>query len=198
MPVSIDTIFPSYATDYVAVFDQNYTQIFKQARAIKATIKEQAKVMEHPVESGIIITDHRIILPIEIELSLILQSPDYEDVYKTIRSYYLNGTLLTVQTRAGIYNNQIISSMPHEEDPSIYDALTIALNLKQVQFVTAQFGIVPKKSSNYNLTNRGTQQGTPAPPEKVSTAAIAFRGAEKYIKKQFTGLTGAAGYGATG
>ncbi len=30
--------------------------------------------MEHPVESGIIITDHRIILPVEIELSLILTS----------------------------------------------------------------------------------------------------------------------------
>lgn len=174
MPSIIDTLLPSFAVDYVAVFTQDFTQVFSEARAIKATVKEQAKAMEHPVESGAIITDHRIILPVEIELSMILQAPDYQDVYKTIRQYYLNGTLLVVQTRSGIYENQLIVSMPHEEDPAQFDALALALSLKQVQFVTAQYGVVPKSPQHATTVNRGTQQGTQASAPKESALSQTF------------------------
>ncbi len=44
-----------------------------------------------------------------------------------------------VQTRSDIYDNQIIESMPTRRDPTQYDVLTVDLNLKQVQFVTAQY-----------------------------------------------------------
>lgn len=144
--------------DAVAIFTQDYQQLFREARSIKAVVKEQSKVMEHPVETGAIITDHRIILPVDIELSLILSSEDYQSVYKSIRQYYLNGTLLLVQTRSGVYENQLISALPHEEDPTMYDALTIALSLRQVIFVTAQYAVVPRRTSNQSTINRGTQQ----------------------------------------
>ncbi len=173
---TINTLLPSYAIDYVAVFDQNYNQIFREARAVKAVVKEQAKVMEHPVESGAIITDHRVILPVEIDLSLILASENYQNVYKQIRQYYYNATLLIIQTRAGVYENQLISGLPHEEDPTMFDALAIALSLKQVQFVTAQYGIVPKYPSNSNNVNRGTQQGTPATSTQYTLAQSIFEG----------------------
>lgn len=164
----IDDLLPNLAIDQVAVFDQNFNQVFPEARPIKAVVKEQSKLMEHPIETGAIITDHRVILPVEIELSLILQSPDYENVYKTIRSYYMNATLLTVQTKSGIYDNQVIASMPHEEDPAQYNALIIALSLKQIQIVSAQFGVTPKKPSNSTTVKRGTQQGTTAPTNGVA------------------------------
>lgn len=170
----VSTLLPSFAVDYVAIFDQNYNQLFREARAIKAVVKESAKVMEHPVETGAIISDHRIILPVEIDLSLILASSDYQSVYKSIRQYYLNATLLIVQTRSGIYENQIISALPHEEDPTMYNALTVALSLKQVFFVTAQYGVVPKHATNSNTVNRGTQQGTP-----VDNGSALYQGATK-------------------
>lgn len=159
----VNTLLPSAAVDYVAIFDQDYNQLFREARPIKAVVKESAKVMEHPVESGAVITDHRIILPVEIDMSLILASADYQSVYKAIRQYYLNGTLLIVQTRSGVYENQIITGLPHEEDPSMFDALSIALSFKQVFFVVAQFGTVPKHPSNTNTVNRGVQQGKTVP-----------------------------------
>lgn len=176
----INNLLPSFATDSVAVFDQNYTQLFRNARAIKAVIKEQAKVMEHPVESGAIITDHRIIMPIEIDLSLILSSADYQDVYAAIKQYYLNATLIIVQTRSGIYQNQLISALPHEEDPNMYDALTIALSLKEVYMVTAQYAVAPKQPSNSNTTNRGTQQSTQATSSQMTTAQNGFYGLQKF------------------
>lgn len=154
----IDTLIFHAANDVVGVFDQDFNQVFKRARAIKAVVKEESKLMEHPVETGATITDHRVILPIEINLSFILQSQDYIDTYREIKSFYLNATLLSVQVRSGVYDNQLIASIPHEEDPLQYDTITMAMSLKQVQFVTPQFKISPKNKINSTTVNRGTQQ----------------------------------------
>ena len=172
----ISNLIPSVAVDYVAVFDQDYNQLFREAEAIKAVVKEQAKVMEHPVESGAIITDHRIILPVEIDLSLILASENYTDVYRAIRQYYLNGTLLVVQTRSGIYTNQLISALPHEEDPNMFNAIAIALSLRQVIQVTEQYASVPRNTRNNRTVDRGTQLGKPATTGNVSAATSIYGG----------------------
>ncbi len=184
----LSTLLPSYAVDYVAVFDQDYNQVFRTAKAIKAVVKEHAKVMEHPVETGAIITDHRIILPVEIQLSLILTSEDYQDVYKVIRQFYLNGTLLVVQTKSGIYDNQLIQSMPHEEDPTQYDILTLALTLKQVQFVTAQFVIAPKQPKNNTTIKRGSQNSSPANKEQTTFFYDIYNKSVSGVKSLFKGF----------
>lgn len=156
----LSTVIPQFNVDTVAVFTQDYTQIFRDARPIKAVIKESSKLMEHPIENGAIITDHRIVLPVEIQLSMILTPSTYRQTYEQIKQYYLEGTLLVIQSRSGIYLNQLIQEMPHEEDPTIYDTITLALNLKQVQMVTAQYTTTPRTPKNSNTVDRGAQQTT--------------------------------------
>lgn len=179
------TLLPTIAFDTVAVFDQEFNQVFKAARAIKAVVKEQSKVMQHPVETGIVITDHRIVLPIEIELTLILSSLDYSDIYKNIRQFYNAGTLLTVQTRSDVYYNQVIDSMPHEEDPTQFNVIALALNLIQVQFVKPQYGVIPKQSKNQSVQKRGVQQTTTAPASQESAARQGLRGTINFFKGIF-------------
>lgn len=158
----LDVLIPSFfARDVVAVYTQDFNQVFAQARPLKVVVKEEAKVMEHPVENGTIITDHRIILPVEIELSMLIRNADYPDVYQAIRQFYLNATLLVVQTKVGIYDNQMIASMPHEEDPEHFDTITLALKFKQVQFVTPVYGVVPKRPAHSNTSALGVQQPKP-------------------------------------
>lgn len=153
----IDSLIPTYAYDQVAVFTQEFEQIFKDARAIKAVVKEQSKVMEHPIETGAIISDHRIVLPIEIELNVILNSSSYQDTYKAIRSYYLNGTLLVVQTKTSIYEDMILSGIPHEETPDHYDVISLSLMLRQALFVAPISNIAPKNPTDSPTTDRGQQ-----------------------------------------
>lgn len=160
----------SFFSDSVAVFNQEFEQLFISARAIKASVKESSRIMEHPIENGTVISDHRIILPIEIELILILSSDDYQDVYKNIKQFYTSSTLLVVQTRSDIYQNQIIASMPHEEDPAQYDVLEISLNLRQIQFAQAEYGVKPLSPRNENNINRGALQSNPATPVQESAA----------------------------
>ena len=152
----------SFAIDSVGIFDQNFNQIFVKARSIKVDVKEESKVMGHPVESGATITDHRVILPTQIEISFILASSDYLDVYREIRQNYLDASLLVVQTWAGVYENQLIASLPHQENPEMFSTLTVALTFRQVQFVVPQYGVVPRRKSNSSTVNRGMQQGTTA------------------------------------
>ena len=125
-----NTILSSASQDVVGVFDQQtFSQVFSDARPIKAKVNETASVMSHPVEDGTIITDHKIINPVDIELSM------------------------------------IISAMPHDEDPSVYDSVTIAVKLTEVKFATFTTGEAPKVSTPKNAKNSktkatGKKQGT--------------------------------------
>lgn len=152
----------SAASDVVAILDSKLNQVFPTARPVKAIVNEISKPMEHPVETGVIITDHRIILPIEIEISFILKPADYRSVYQQIKLLYTNAPFLTVQTKAATYKNMIISAIPHEENVELYNAIPLILRLKQVQIVAPQSGTLPassvKNPVNQSTVARGNQQ----------------------------------------
>lgn len=140
------TLLANQAADAVAIYDSNFNQVFINARPIKGAASEDSKLMEHPLETGAVIADHRIILPVEIQLSMILTPDEYRQTYQQIRQAFYAGTQYTVQLRAGGYQNMVIGSMPHDESADIFDTITLAIKLREVQFVTAQF--VNAKSVN--------------------------------------------------
>lgn len=147
------------ATDVVCVLDGTLTQVFATARPIKATIKEEAKAMEHPLETGAVVTDHRVVLPVEIELSLVLGAADFRGTYRQIRDLFAKGELLTVQTRTDSYRNMTITGMPHEESPDAYDVINLGLMLKEVLYVEAQFSdLKVSKPADARTVQRGEQQ----------------------------------------
>lgn len=165
----INYLIPQNVADQIAIFDQNYQQLFKLARIFKPFVKETAKGMENPDENGTILTDHIIIMPYEIELPMLIKAPDIQDIYGEIKQNFLNSTLLVVQTKTGTYPNMYILEMPHEEDPQQYDAVMLVLSMKQAQIVTPQTSTIqPKNPTNSSTVNRGTQQ--PGVPPFNTTA----------------------------
>ena len=139
-------------------------QLFVNARPMKATIRETSKVMEHPVETGVVLSDHHIINPVEIDIPLIVNSTFYAATYSQIRQAFINATPLSVKTRVGVYSNMIIADMPHEEDAEMFDAITIGLHLKQVIY------IVPG-------SNSPTQNFQPLAPANSNTVASGLKSA---------------------
>ena len=156
------------ALDVVGVYD-GYEQVFRDARPITASVREEAKMMEHPLESGAVVTDHMVIQPVEIELALTLTPETYRDTYTEIRDLYREGKLLTVQTRAGDYENQVIEALPHEENPDMYDTIAIGLKLKEVRIVTAQVEATyrAKSPAQSKTVDRGETQ-----PESQGSYAV--------------------------
>lgn len=152
------------ARDEVAVLDQDGYQVFSRARPVKATVNERAKVMEHPVESGATITDHKIIEPVEITLSMILDPTLYRSTYAQIKNYFKSGALFTVLTKSGGYTDMLITAIPHDEDPALSDTISMAISMKQVIIVEAQYGTLPPQSvespSNADTVKRGEVTAT--------------------------------------
>ena len=147
------------SVDVVAVLDSDLNQLFQLARPIKAVVVEDSKAMEHPVEDGSTITDHRVILPVEIELSFILASEEYRDVYQQIRELFYRADLLTVQTRTGSYPNMLITKMPHEETTDLADGTTLAMTLRETIIVEAQFSDAKvRRAPDSKTVPRGEQQ----------------------------------------
>lgn len=128
---------PTYAQDVVAVFDASFNQIFVNARPVKASVKESAKLMKHPVESGSTQVDHRVFEPIGIDLSMVLTPANYFDTYREIRGVFLGKSTIQVQTKTGLYQNLLISDMPHEESPDTFDTIKMTIKLSEVIIVSA-------------------------------------------------------------
>jgi hypothetical protein len=157
----IGSLLPNYkARDTVGIFDEFGQQLFTEARSIKARVSPSAKQMQHPAENGVTITDHRIINPVSIELSLIIAAKDYKNVYENLYQAFQNGDFLSIHVKAKVYDKQVIEALPHEEDPERHDTLLIALKTIQIQYVTSQFSVQPKDPINATTIPQGTKAAT--------------------------------------
>lgn len=168
-------LFPTRAQDVVGIYrgeNGNLEQIFVQARPRLANVKEESQFMAHPVEDGTSITDHRIIQPIEIEIPFVISRNRYLDTYNEIKQTYFRGESLSIRTRTGLYSNMYIVRIPHREDPDMYDAISISITFREVQFVQAQFSALPPNKvvdkKNSSTVPRGTQ--TPKSTNEAQTA----------------------------
>jgi hypothetical protein len=159
----VESVESLFGVDVVGIFDgESFEQIFNTARPIKANVKPTLKIMDHPIETGAIVSDFAVILPVEIELSLMLQGDEYVSTYQSIRTYFATQTTVIVHTKAGVFENMLIEAMPHEESADVFDALPLALRLREVQYVTVQYQTLTPQAvqqpTDQSTVNRGAQQ----------------------------------------
>lgn len=150
--------------DEVAVFDSSFNQMFPMARSIKVQVKPSTRLMDHTVEDGSTITDHRVILPTEIELSVICSGSTFRDVYQQVKSAYLSGDVFIVTTKADVYVNMMIQAPPHEETPDIYDGIPVSIKMREILLVKTQYQALPEQSvvdeNDQSTVDVGTTTGT--------------------------------------
>lgn len=166
--------------DVVAVLDQeSLQQIFPNARPLEAEVRETARVMDYPVETGAILSDHRVINPTEINIPFLISQDYYSSAYEAIRNAWLNATKLSVQTRTGTYRNMIISDIPHREDAEQANAITIFVRLREVIFVAPSSVATPDDLANYSprdpVNNLPVDRGLIFGIEAVSGVLSYFR-----------------------
>src|SRR5574340_1350031 len=135
-------ITPTRAVDVVAITAGGFAPVFASARPLMASVYEFADIMEHPLETGAVIADHIVFQPIEIELPLLcIGELAYRSTYAAIRATFNAGTLLTIRTRTGSYPNMVITDLPHDETPDVFDGVAIRLRLREARFVTPKTGL---------------------------------------------------------
>lgn len=147
--------------DIIGIYDSNFNQLFTGARPVNVRIKENSRTMKYPLETGVTITDHFIIEPIEIEFQVILQADDYYQTYQNIKRQRNLGTLFLVQTKTSVYQNMMIQEIPHEESADFYNAIPMNIRMVEALFAGAEV-------SNYAPVQ--TADPTTTEEEKQSTA----------------------------
>jgi len=169
--------------DVVGIFDSNFNQRFVNARPVNASIKETSKFMEHPLEDGGTIVDHKVIEPVEIDFSLVLKPKDYHNTYQQLRRAWLGNELFSVQTRTGTYNNMAFVSIPHDETVEMFGTVAVALSLREVRYVRATFETLPtgstKEPKDTDTKDRGNQpssSATNAQEQKKASVIQEWRG----------------------
>ena len=174
-----DALIPSASADVVAIIDANSgRQLFADARPLKVTVAESAKLMSHPVEDGTNIIDHRIILPIGLSVSCVLRAETYRETYQEIRRIFRESVRLTVQTKTDTYTNLYLQDIPHEEDPALFDTITMIIQLVETQIATVQILALPPAAvtspDDTSTSDRGEQTTTDA-GERGSLGIRAYR-----------------------
>lgn len=174
------TIRPGRLADVVGVMaTPGFTPAFPSAQPLAALVYESAEVMRHPLEMGTTIVDHIVVQPVEINLPLrCIGEVEYRATYAAIKSNFLRGERLTVQTRTGGYPNMLIASMPHEETPGIYDGVSINLNLVEAKFVVPESELSTSQVANNkdaSTVSKGSQQTRNTPAATESRAKNNFK-----------------------
>lgn len=136
-------IYPAASQDEVAVFNADFRQVFQFARPMNARVRPRSHILDHPLETGEPVSDHKVVLPVEIDLMLMATAENYRDVYAEIASLFATSELLSVQSRASTYENMVIAEMPHEERPDLFDVLPISLRMRAIKFVAAEANYAP-------------------------------------------------------
>lgn len=158
-------------TDVVGVFDSNGNQKFTQARSMRIQVNPSSQMARHPLETGSSVVDHRIVLPTEAQLLVMLQAADYSNGYGQLRASFNAGEILTVHCKAGVFSNMCIADMPHEETPEMIDLIQVAVKLVETQFFRSQAQAIsrPARSRSATTTRRGEQT-----PQRSSVAYQIF------------------------
>ena len=173
----LDALIPGFTADVVAVLDGITGQpLFTDARPMKATIAESAKLMTHPLESGANIVDHRIILPVALSVSFIIRPNNYRETYQAIRQAFRDTIRLSVQTKTDTYRNLYLQGIPHEEDPGFFDTITIVLEFIEALIATVQIQELPgtavANQQDTSTVDRGEVTGTDEPSSSIAFESL--------------------------
>jgi hypothetical protein len=147
------------AVDVVAIYDQNFNQLFPNVRPMKAKIDRKADFPKHPLETGAVIGDHRILQPVEIEMPMVFTSETFYDDYQTIVAVFNSNNSLIIQTKVGTFTDMFIEEMPSDETPETIDTVTLIFKFIQVFVVQSKSMAIPKsKTDAATVNNKGLRK----------------------------------------
>lgn len=170
----------SLATDVVCIMDEDGRQVFETARALRAMCQNDSELFQHPLETGNKITDYKIDKPKIVQLAVIIPVDDYTNAYNQLTEAKKAGKTFIVQTKARVYENMIIQSMPHEEGEQWGDCLAVSITFIEVQWYQATIEMLPAKEvaasektgakSDADTVKSGQQRGKDASSANASKA----------------------------
>ena len=108
-------------------------EVLADCSIIRCTVSDKARLMEHPLEMGSKIIDHKVFEPITANLQIAMPISGFETECATLKELYRKGTMLSLQTKAYVYDNLQIAGIPHEETAENINRLVFNIELREAQ-----------------------------------------------------------------
>lgn len=152
--------------EVVAILEAgSFNVLFDGSSPLRMTVRETSKITSWPVEDGTQRSDHRVLDPVEIDLSMLITDSN-RNLFERLRQTFLEGRELIVQTQVRSYGSMMIMDMPHDELVEQGDSVPVALKLKEVKVIKPEFGTLPPSQvanpRQSSTVQRGGQQTAPA------------------------------------
>lgn len=157
--------------DIVAILDANGNPILTPVRAISVNVVRNSKKFTHPLENNAVTTDYKIIEPVRVEFSAIIQSEDYQETYNELERIFLSSEFLMIQTKARTFDNMIVVNMPHKEDTTTFDALQISILFEETQIARVETVDI---NEDFSTVNRGQVQPQESSEQQTRQGSAAF------------------------
>lgn len=170
-------------TELYGIYDGDFSLRFTGMSILKATVMKEAKMMEHPLEDGSSIADHRILLPVEIEIAALLPSGLHASLYAELKQAFSGTELFHVHTRAGIYSSMAMAAMPHEETLEQADILPVVLRFKETILAETQYQALPPRKVKHAGDTSTVKRAEQTPGKGKTGLASVVDGGRDIITK---------------
>ena len=133
---------------------------------ISASVDIESDLCDHPVESGMIITDSSIIRPISARVEVAMPTFFAEKIYNSMYELQQKkASKIILQTKYGVYKNLVLQSFSYTLDNNKVDRTIFTLQLREVMEVQpyGEFEFLASESQNLanasdaNTVSNGTQ-----------------------------------------
>lgn len=133
---------------------------------IDAKVSVESDLCDHPVETGTVITDASILLPVSAEVTVAMPTFFAERIYQQMDTLYrTKKDKIILQTKYGLYTDLVLQNLEYELEHDTVDRTKFILTLRQIQEgkVEDTLGVISqeadkiKNSSDATTINTGSQ-----------------------------------------
>lgn len=137
------------------------TEVLTGLEVVKCNADISAKLFEHPLENGAVISDHRILNPKRASIQAYIAIDDAETL-KELSYYYTSSTPLKIRVENTVIDNTYIENQPFEVSPGCLDKTLYSITFKEAEEITPVYVELSNASNpaNTSIVNSGQKQGT--------------------------------------
>lgn len=140
---------------------EDLKEVLSGLKIVRIALEDNAKIFEHPLETGAVITDHIIYNPKNVAIQAYISNDDEETLLE-LDTLYLSGASLKIQAGNKIIDKVVIAGNPNEITGTVFDKTLYSINFKETQEVTPAY-------TAYTASKKSTKAASSAPRVNYGT-----------------------------
>lgn len=168
----------------VSIYENN-KEILTDVILIDIDAHDDAQTMDHPIESGALVTDHIIYNPNEITLRCWMPTMPflYDRALREIKNLYKQSREVTIKIRSDVFEPVIMVGKPVRVNADSLDHVVYELSFKQILKAVSQYVPMPASQVKHKQDASTVSSGEKQPQKSTTVLDSFFTGIANRIKE---------------